>query len=68
MIKRENEAKRWYIPRQSEFDHGKTRIAEHRHEDEIARPVPERLVRDRDIPASRVLDFWHFHAESVPPD
>jgi len=44
----------------------KHEIAERRHEYEIVRSVPERLVRDRDIAAARVLDLGYVHAESVP--
>src|SRR5919198_2374571 len=42
------------------------RDAEHRHEDEIARPIPERLVCDRNIAASHVLDLGNFHAGKCP--
>src|SRR5204863_6711157 len=45
----------------------KDKVAEGRHENEVARSRAESLVRNCYIAASRVLDLREIHAASLPP-
>ena len=54
------------VPHEQRLFPGGQEIAGQRpHEDEVVRPIPHDLVRDRDIAATGVLDVRNLHVERV---